>query len=288
MLEEPKNIRKFKAELIKKLPFFPDDRDTLQQLESEGLGNVMFYYLHWSTRQVPSRIRKVHIYPELTADKRYKALKEQIKLLLKKVSNGEDLSPFLSLRAHKKGYTPIQRIINGQAESWEDKDQILNTKGFHHFHLDMTVQHTGLSFRTNEVLFAKVTRTEFHAVAIFDHSVFEQAGANGVLESEIKRMWDIHEKYTTMGMTPGTVYMTNPILSSGHPVSVRVMAARYMSIIKQYDSKLSDRTFVNQLYQDGNLQPPERHKLEWQIDGLDLVIFDKKNNVRFFVYQGYL
>ncbi|EGQ7936529.1 hypothetical protein V4T56_004388 [Vibrio vulnificus] len=288
MVEESKNKRKFKAELIKKLPFFPDDRDTLKQLESERLSNVVFYYLHWSTRQVPSRIRKVFVYPELTADKRYKTLKEQIKLLLEKVSNGEDLSPYLSLRAHKKGYTPRQRIMDGEASAWEDKDQILNTKGFHHFHLDMTVQHTGLSVRTNEVLFAKVTRTEFHAVAIFDHSVFEPADGNGNLEFETKRMWNIHKKYTTMGMPPGSGYMNNQIALSGHPVGVRLMANHYMQIINEYDSKLSDRTFINQLYQAGDLQPPERYKLEWQIDALDLVIFDKKNNIKFIVYQGYL
>ncbi|HDZ9134306.1 hypothetical protein D3A87_17440 [Vibrio cholerae] len=282
MVEESKSKRNFKAELIKKLPFFPDDRNTLQQLESEGLGNVMFYYLHWSTRQVPSRVRKVHIYPELTADKRYKMLKEQIKLFRNKVSNGEDLSPYLSLKAHKKGYTPRQRIIDGKADSWEDKDQILNTKGFHHFHL------AGLPDRTNEVLFAKVTRTEFHAVAIFDHSVFEPADENGNLELERKRMWDIHDKYATMGLPPGTVYMTSPIASSGHPLCIKSMANRYMQTIKQYDSKLSDRNFVNQLYKNGNLLPPERYKLEWQIDALDLVIFDKKNNVKFTVYQGYL
>ncbi|EOX3121112.1 hypothetical protein ACPFMY_004066 [Vibrio cholerae] len=288
MIEESKSIRKFKAELIKKLPFFPNDRDTLKQLESEGLGSVMFYYLHWSTRQVPKRIRKVHISPELTRDKRYKALKNQIKLFRSKVSNGEDLSPYLSHKAHKNGYTPRQRIIDGEVDSWEDKDQILNTKGFHHFHLDMTVQHTGLSVRTDEVLFAKVTRTEFHAVAIFDHSVFKSTDDDGNITRERMRMWDIHEKYTTMGMAPGTVYMTNPISSSGHPVGVREMADHYMYTIKQYDSKLSDRTFVNQLYQDGNFPPPDRHKLEWQIDALDLVIFDKKNNVKFIVYQGYL
>nr|PMI58852.1 hypothetical protein BCU43_01060 [Vibrio lentus] len=287
-MEESKSKRKFKAELIKKLPFFPNDRDTLKQLESEGLVNVMFYYLHWSTRQVPCRIRKVHIYPELTADKRYRALKNQIKLLREKVTNGEDLSPYLSLRAHKNGYTPKKRIIDGEVDAWEDKDQILNTKGFHHFHLDMMVQDTGLSVRTDEVLFAKVTRTEFHAVAIFDHSVFEPADNDGNMELERKRMWDIHEKYTSMAMAPGAVYMTNPVTISGHPVGIKEMAGRYMSTIKQYDSKLSDRTFVNQLYQDGNLPPPERYKLEWQIDVLDLVIFDKKNNVKFIVYQGYL
>jgi len=288
MTEKSKTRRKFKSELIKKLPFFPDDRETLKQLESEGLVDVMFYYLHWSTRQVPNRNRKVHIYPELTADKRYKGLKEQIKLLIRKVSNGEDLSPYLSLRAHKKGYTPRQRIVDGEVDSWEDKDQILNTKGFHHFHLNMTVQSTGLSVRTNEVLFAKVTRTEFHAVAIFDHSVFDPADENGNLEAERKRMWEIHEKYTTMGMAPGTVYMTSPITTSGHPFGIRIMGDRYMNVVDQFDSKLTERAFVNQLYQDANMPSPERYKLEWQIDALDLVIFDKKNNVKFIVHQGYL
>ncbi|MGL1260232.1 hypothetical protein ACSTKG_00755 [Vibrio parahaemolyticus] len=288
MTEKSKTRRKFKAELIKKLPFFPDDRETLQQLEGEGLIDVMFYYLHWSTRQVPSRIRKVHVYPDLTSDRRYKGLKEQIKQLREKVSNGEDLSPYLSLRAHKKGYTPRQRIVDGEVDAWEDKDQILNTKGFHHFHLNMTVQNTGLSFRTNEVLFAKITRTEFHAVAIFDHSVFEPADENGNLKAERQRMWEIHEKYTTMGMAPGTVYMTSPIATSGHPVSIRIMGDRYMNIVEQYDSKLTERAFVNQLYQDENMPPPERYNLEWQIDALDLVIFDKKNNEKFIVHQGYL
>ncbi|MEZ7205776.1 hypothetical protein [Pseudoalteromonas sp. DY56-GL79] len=288
MTEESKTRRKFKAELIKKLPFFPDDRETLQQLESEGLVDVMFYYLHWSTRQVPRRIRKVHVYPDLTADRRYKRLKEQIKLLREKVSNGEDLSPYLSLRAHKKGYTPRQRIVDGEVDSWEDKDQILNTKGFHHFHLNMTVQNTGLSIRTNEVLFAKITRTEFHAVAIFDHSVFAPADENGNLESERRRMWEIHEKYTTMGMAPGTVYMTRPIATSGHPAGIRSMGDQYMNIVEQYDSKLPERTFANQLYHDANMPSPERYKLEWKIDALDLVIFDKKNNVKFIVHQGYL
>ena len=36
------------------------------------------------------------------------------------------------------------------------------------------------------------------------------------------------------------------------------------------------------------MQPPTRYNFEWQIEGLDLAIFDTKNNVRFIVYEGYL
>ncbi|WP_163391582.1 hypothetical protein [Enterovibrio norvegicus] len=283
---ESKKQTKFKNELIKKLPFFPDDTSTLKALESQSLSEVMFHYLHWSTRQVPSRIRRVHIYPEVTSDKRYKYLKSGIKQLLKKVKNGEDLSPYLSKRAHKKGYTPSERIINGEVDSWEDKDQILNTKGFHHFHLDMTVQSTGLSKRTNEVLFAKVTRDSFHAVAIFDHSVFESGDERSGLPDERERMMKIHEKYTTFGMTPGTVYMAPPITCSGHPLELRRMSDRYMRLIQDIDPKLEERSFINDIYQQGRMAPPSKYKLNWNLEDLDLAIFDTRNNVHFSIYKG--
>ncbi len=288
MTIESKTQRKFKKNLISKLPFFPNDKETLSELEGQSLDNVMFHYLHWSTRQIPRRARKVSIYPELTSDERYKSLKTQIKALRAKVSKGEDLSPFLSLRAHKKGYTPKQRIINGEVDSWEDKDQILNTKGFHHFHLDMTIQSSGLSVRTDEVLFAKVTRTEFHAIALFGHSVFESPKENGEIEEEWKRMWDIHEKYTTLGMKPGTTYISNPITTSGHPVGLRIIADSYMKIIEHFDSRLSERDFVNELYSNAKMEPPARYKLEWEINALDLILRDSKCDVSFILEEGFL
>ncbi len=284
---ESKSKIKFKNELIKNLPFFPDDKNTLTELKSYNLDKVLFYFLHWATRQIPRRERRVHRYTELTSDKRYKSYKEQINLLLNKVRNGEDLTPYLSLRAHKKGYTPRYRILNGDAKSWEDKDQILNTKGFHHFHLNMTVQNTGLSLRTNEVLFAKVTRDSFHAVALFDHSVFDQL-SDSELTDERSRMWDIYDKYITFGMAPDTGYMSNPITTSGHPLAIKLMARDYAHIINEHDGKLTDRQFINDLYGQSEKPSPSRFKLEWYIHGLDLCILDKKNNVNFVVKKGYL
>lgn len=285
-MEESKTIKRLKSELIKELPFFPNTKDTLTELESQGLNGILIHYLHWKTRIVPPRARKIKLSPEVTADKRWKELKACINCLLDKVREGEDIYPYHSQRAHKYGYTPSQRIRDGEADSWEDKDQILNTKGFHHFHLNMNVQHTGLSERTNDVLFAFVSRTEFHAIGIFNHDVFESARIDGKMTEERERMWHLHEKYTTMGIEPGTAYMSKPIMSSGHPMHIILMSDYYAQLIRETDLKLNDRAFINSLYDQGNLPHPSKYNFEWRMDSLDLGLLDKKTGVYFRINEG--
>jgi len=285
---EPKRIRNLKRRLIKELPFFPNNKNTLKELESQSLNGVLIHYLHWKTRVVPARMRRVQIAPEVTSDKRWKTLKYDIRNLLEKIRCGEDISPYLSKRAHTYGYTPVQRIQGGEVDSWEDKDQLLNTKGFHHFHLNMNVQNTGLSERTEDVLFAYVARENFHAIGIFNHSVFEKADHDGNMNVERTRIWELHEKHTSLGMEPGAVYMNNPIMTSGHPLYVIEMADYYARIILENDNKLDDREFVNNFYDQAKLAYPNKFNFEWLINGLDLCIFDKKTNVLFNIHLGYI
>ncbi|MDX5406216.1 MAG: hypothetical protein LPK11_04100 [Chromatiaceae bacterium] len=285
-MEVSGRIKKLKDNLIKELPFFPNDKETLEELKNQDINNVLLHYIHWKTRLIPARVRKVQIAPDVTADRRWRNLKENINSLLKKVRNGEDLTPYLSKRAHKNGYTPRQRIVDGEADSWDDKDQILNTKGFHHFHLDMELETSGLSKRTDDVLFAHVTRDSFHAVGIFDHSVFDSSSDGENLSDERNRMWEIHKKYVTIGMEPGTVYMSNIIMSSGHPMYLLRMADYYADIIKNTDPQLEQREFVNDIYDQAKLSRPNKFKLEWHLDGLDLGLVDKKNGVFFNALQG--
>ncbi len=287
-MEESRKIRQLKEKLINELPFFPNEKSIRTELENLSLNGVLIAYLHWKTRIVPPRRRKVNISPEVTSDKRWKELKSGIHGLLDKVRKGEDLYPHLSLRAHKYGYTPVERIRNGEVDSWEDKDHLLNTKGFHHFHLSMNIQSTGLGVRTNSVLFAFVSRDQFHAVGIFDHSVFDKPDILNGMSEERERMWALHEKHTTFGMKPGTVYMNNPITSSGHPVNIIMLADRYAAIIREYDQKAEERNFANELYAQSPSSPPERYKFDWGIQGLDLVLFDKKNRVTFNIHKAHI
>lgn len=287
-MEDTKRIRSLKKRLITELPFFPNNKDTLTDLESQSLNGVLIHYLHWKTRLVPARKRKVQIAPEVTADKRWKELKSGINSLLDKIRNGEDVHPYLSKEAHNYGYTPSQRVKDGEVDSWEDKDQLLNTKGFHHFHLNMNVQNTGLSERTDDVLFAYVSRDAFHAIGIFNHSVFYPVDENGKMNDERSRMWKLHDKHVSLGMEAGTVYMTNLIMSSGHPMYLVQMANFYAKIICENDPKLDDREFVNVLYDQGQLNHPSKYNFEWHINDLDLCVYDKKTEVLFNIHTGHI
>ena len=285
-MDEPKRIKNLKDSLIKELPFFPNNKETLNELNEQSLSDVLLHYLHWRTRVVPPRPRKIQIAPEVTSDKRWPVLKTEINSLLDKVRNGENIYPYHSLRAHKYGYTPAQRVRDGEVDSWEDKDQLLNTKGFHHFHLNMNVQSTGLSYRTDDVLFAFVSRDVFHAVGIFDHSVFDSVDNNGNMTAERERMWKLHEKHVTLGLEPGSAYISNPIVTSGHPIYLRLASDRYAKVIRETDPKLDDREFVNNLYDQGSLPHPKKYSFEWHINHLDLVAFDKKTKVAFKIFEG--
>jgi hypothetical protein len=57
-MEESKRIKKLKASLIKELPFFPNDKKTLDELGGQDLNAVLIHYLNWKTRIVPPRPRK--------------------------------------------------------------------------------------------------------------------------------------------------------------------------------------------------------------------------------------
>jgi hypothetical protein len=283
-MEESKSINKLKLKMIKELPFFPNDKETINHLKTQDLNSVLIHYLHWKTRIVPPRSRKIILSPNVTSDRRWHNLKSGINGLIEKVKCGDDIYPYHSDKAHKKGYTPFSPE-NG---SWKDKDQLLNTTGFHHFHLDMSVQHTGLSERTDDVLFALVTRDTFHAIAIFNHDVFKSMNSDGVLSEERHRMLSLHKSHVEQGLNPRAVYSANSIMSSGHPSYLIPMCALYATVIREHDCKLNDRFFINSLYDQANWQCPNKFKFEWHLDGLDLGLLDKRNMKQFNIYQGHM
>lgn len=281
-----RTIKKLRKIIIKDLPFFPNDRSTLAELESQSLNNLLIQYLHWKTRIIPPRPRAVTIDPEVTKDKRWKSVNVGTKAILKKISNGEDIKPHLSKRIQSYGYTPTERIRNGLAESWEDKDQLLNVMGFHHIHLNPVIQSTGLGERTDVVLFAHVTRSEFKAIGLFDHSVFDTSTNMTSLNLERERLWSVYEKHIFSNNPGGGHFLVGNITTSGHPISVVHAGDFYEEIITRNDSMLGDYEFAKKLYGEAKLTIPSKFKFEWDINHLDLCIYDSKNNTRFIFYKG--
>ena len=230
------------------------------------------------------RSRKIIIEPYVTLDSRWPVLKLKINKLLSKVRNGEDLTPFLSLRAHQKGYMPINRIRSGDANIGDDQDFFLNTMGFHHFHLDERILPSGMSERTKDVLFARLTRDEFHAVAIFNHSVFEpERDGNNEMNEERKRLWQIFYEFSSRGLAPETVRVPSMKTTSGHPLYIRFISGEYTHVLNEIDHRLTDREYENGIYNEAKLTKPKNNKLAWHINGLDLGLIDKENN--FFIFR---
>jgi len=268
------------------MPFFPNTKETRDDLLGQSIASILFHYLHWASRFVPQRKRRIIIDPHVTGDRRWPALKNSINSLLCKVREGEDLTPYLSLKAHTKGYTPSERIVSGEADGWDDKDFLLNTMGFHHFHLGERVTN-GISDRTNEVVFARCSREEFHIIAIFDHSVFDFVRDTGeAMNEERSRLWRIYTEFNESGMPPGTVYVSNPITCSGHPLHIHDITREYTHVINELDHKLDQREFEEEIYTETSFVKPKNNKLKWFINGLDLGILDKSNQF-FILRHGY-
>jgi hypothetical protein len=194
---ESKSIKKFKDILIKSIPFSPNNEQTKKELLGQSISSVMLHYIHWAYRLVPQRSRKIIIEPYVTADHRWHHLKNKIHPFLSKAIAGEDLTPYLSLQVRRKGYVPAIKIENSSVGRWEDKDLILNTMGFHHFHLGEKINFKDIAERTDDVLLAKVSRDIFHCIGIFNHSVFESPeDESHAMNGERERLWRIFDEIT--------------------------------------------------------------------------------------------
>jgi hypothetical protein len=282
---EPKRIRQLRASLIEQIPRFPNDRQTLTDLESKPLPSLLLTYINWASRLIPPRPRRVVIEPTLTADARWKTTSGRVRAILERARNGDNLNPYLSLRAHQKGYTSIETRVGGSFDKWEDKDFVLLTLGFHHFHLG-EIQEESHAERSDVVLFAQVTRESFNAIAFFDHSVFCQA--ESAMTPERERMWRIFDQRTSMGRSPGIYLAANPITTSGHSLQHGRLADDYTRLIWTMDAKMDDLQARSEVFSDLPHATVKAMKLRWHLNYLDLGLLDRTTSTFHVFRRGQL
>lgn len=284
-MDESKRIKKFRVEIIKAIPKFPNNRETKEKLEGMPLATLLIHYLNWITRYISIKSRKIIIEPTVTVDPRWMSRKEQIKKFLDRVRAGENLTSYLSIQPNSKGYSPETSQTGLGVDRWADKDFLLNVMGFHHFHLGERLEFAGHVERTDDVLFAQVSREYFRAIGIFDHSVFEPKGEE--MSEERKRLWKIFDEHTTQGVPAGSVAVSSLIATSGHPIHVVSTAQKYSRIIHELDPKLDDPLFINELYEGGNTTVPAKSKLEWMLNFSDLLIHENRTKNVFLLQRGF-
>lgn len=164
-------------------------------------------------------------------------------------------------------------------QKWLDKDFVLHSTGFHHFHLG-NKKPGGSVARTRDVLFAVAARHEFTVVGVFAHSVFERGS------DEQLRLLSLHERITMRDIPPGTVVLTQPITTSGHRLSSVARAQDCMRGISNIDPYLEDPNYLSALYAIGG-GLPKRPRPEWYLHHLDFGILDRSMQQMFVYREGY-
>jgi hypothetical protein len=262
--------------LIAEIPRFPNDKESLTAMEAKSLPDLLITYIGWRLRSVAVRPRKMTGLSALTGDFRAIALKPNIEEFMKTVAVGNDLTPYLSLNAITRGYTPAADSKTPGADSWADKDFLLNVMGLHHFHLGLTREAAGHAKRTNEVIFASVNRTEFEILGLFDHAAFEYEG-DGTMTPERVKLWEAYQSREATRALPGQLmaggYANQGITLSSQPIAVTLAAQRHVRIIREIDPKLDDPAYVKTLYEKCDV--PIKPKLKWWYRHLDLGLLDQ-------------
>jgi hypothetical protein len=264
---ESERVTAFRLELAKLIPKFPNNRASLRSLEQKALGPLLIDYANWAIRYVAPRPRKVTVEPTASTDARWKAMQEDIvDQFLEKVKRGDDLTPHLSDLLRRRGYTPAASAQGPAVDRWADKDMLLNVMGYHHFH--------PLASRTNEILFAHVTREEFTVAAIFDHSVFGNEPGQP-LAPERERLWQIFVERRTRKVSPGSVVVLSPIMQSGHSMRTMHLAADYARLIENTDQRLEDPAYTSAWTAGTAFALPANPEWKWHLQYLDLGLIEK-------------
>lgn len=283
LVEEPKRIKAFRLSIAKGIPKFPNDKATLTVLEQKPLASLLIDYTNWAIRYIAPRPRAVLIEQTASNDPRWKAHEAEIQVILNKAVVGDDLTPYLSLQPHTRGFTPASGGTGSDVDRWADKDFLLNVMGFHHLHLDAAPSN---QMRSDDVLFVRVDRGTFTVAGIFNHSVFEVTQTGSSMTTERERLWEIFDEHTTRRVPPGAVVVSSAIATSGHPIYIVQLAMNYARVVREVDPKLDDLAYVREFYRDADMQPPAKMKLKWHLQFLSLGVLDERNNLFFSLRNG--
>jgi hypothetical protein len=249
--DNSKRIKALQRELIAQVPRFPNDKASLKAMQAKSLTDLLIIFIAWRLRHVGIRARMVTGRSDLAGDPRATALAANIDAFQKVVEDGGDLTPYLSIEPRTKGYSPAAEGKGPDKDSWADKDLLLNVMGLHHFHLGLTIEAAGHAARTNELLFASVTRDTLDIIGLFDHAAFEHE-VDGTLTSERQKLWSAYEAREAAASLPGQLSVGGfsglGITISSHPVAVVRTAQDHVRVLREIDPKLEDPVYVRGVY----------------------------------------
>jgi hypothetical protein len=280
MTSYPKRIKALRSEIIGAIPRVPNDASSLAHMEGMHTCELIRAFLTWRMRMIPRKPRTVKFWPPGIASPHYPRMIHALRGFVAKVQAGEDLNPFLSLGVNTRGY-----ILPGPGAARDDRDMVLTRMGLHHFHIGSKSANNPKG-RSGHLVFAEVTSDDFIVVALSDHKAFRIGSPESI------HFHEISQSYIGRNVPPGQAYMMNPVLSSGHSLTLDMFSLHCEAKMEQLDPQLDALAFVDHLWSDQPIerdgQPvgrPPKPSFKWHFDDLRFGILETKTWVFFCIFQ---
>jgi hypothetical protein len=278
----PARVQAFRDALIKEMPRVPSTLASLAKMHAMGTRDLILAYITWRARLIPAKLRTINPWLPSVDPGQFPRLEHDLRVFLRKVVAGEDLTPHLSDKVRTAGYVVPD---SGVRFPKQDRDGVLIRYGFHHFHI-AAASDDNPKGRGRYLLFAEVSETEFTLVAVSDHDALTPGSA------ESARFHGVCRAYLERDLKPGEGLMTNPVMSSGHSLVMRLFSDQCEAKIAQLDPQLDDPRFIVALWGGQPIeragQPislPTRPRFHWHFNDLVFGILELKTQVFFNVFR---
>jgi hypothetical protein len=282
--EYPERVNDFRTRIIRRLPKIPNNRSTSELLKGQTTNNLILSYLTWRMRFVPARPRVIRLWSgwsEGLDPPTFFSLRATLEEFRAKVERGVDLTPFLSTRVNRGAVSVESSHVR------DEIDAVLTKFGLHHFHIASPSAGTNPKGRGRRLIFADVSDDVFNIFAVSDHDAFE------VGSPEWRRLFNVSNLYLQSRLPRAAAYIQNPVMSSGHSLTLTLFSNHCETRMLELDSKLDDPDFVNLLYNDQpilrNGEPvprPKRSNFRWDFNDMSFGVLESRAQV-FFAFVPY-
>jgi len=291
--ELPPRLKQFHEELSRSIPCIPTTADARRELETKPLRDLLAIYINWQSRFIPPRPRIVQVVPDFWNSPLVKRHTGRLRVLIRKIEAGDDLSMHLSNRAHTHGY-----VSSKQRRIWsDDRDFTLNGWEVQHVHLDeMNKQGRRPHTLDRELLYAVFGAEEATLVLVGDHNSFD----DGTLDDALVRARAVSGGFELVGIHPGTstarervslarrainsaagidgkTIISSVLSASGTAVRTRVQADEVFEVLYHLDPQLESSEFALSLAE--GWRPPKEPVFEWKMVCCALVLTERKSGV---------
>lgn len=271
-INEIKSVIKFKEKLVSELPYVPNDKEAKEYLLSMDIGDIVHIYDFWQQRLIDKQPREVIVSSKVRNSPLYIRNRGKINTILDRVRRGISVHGYLSSLAHNVAFD-VGKFKEDRSFNFF-RDKILICEGFHHLHLEE------LPLRTDELLIVYVAPTKFEVVQVAKHSLFENNFA-ALVEFNRHAEDFLYSKNPEGGIFIGGAGggMQNLAGSSIYSTLKQVDARVILQNVEVANKGIEN--YVKLLYLHFHNRHVEYIKPEWQIANREILIYDKKNKIKF-------